>query len=124
MVSGTAATARPQAAAPTARGGRGAGRPGGLRRYRTLRPLFDACSPPFRFHMTTYVRQDFGVDLPVMLGLLSWVSVGSVLGILPRIAADVFGRRSALFVVTAGLCVVQWLVGFAHTPAQYAGLLA
>lgn len=92
--------------------------------YLTLAEFFDAFATAFRYHMTTYVRQDFGVELPVMLRMLSWVYVGTLLGFLPRMAADVVGRRIALAVVTAGLCAFQWLVGFARTPGEYAALLA
>jgi MFS family permease len=92
--------------------------------YVVLVEFFDAFATSFRYHMTTYVRQDFHVPLPDMLSALSWVYLGSCLGFLPRLAADIFGRRLMLWVAMTALCVLQFVVGFSRTPGQYVLLLA
>lgn len=96
---------------------------GFLLAYLTLADFFDSFATAFRFHMTTYVREEFGVPLPEMLRRLSWVYVGSCLGFLPRMAADLVGRRFALWAVLVGLCAVQWLIGAARSAGEYVALL-
>jgi hypothetical protein len=83
----------------------------------------DSFATAFRYAMTTYVREDFGVPLPRMLAVLSWVYVGSFFGFVPRMLADVVGRRVMLWVVTAGLCLVQGAAAWARTPGEYAAIL-
>lgn len=91
--------------------------------YLALAEFCDSFATTFRYQMTTYVRADLGVEFPAMLHLLSLVYLGSCLGFVPRVAADVFGRRPTLLLVVLGLCILQWVVSLAQTPVQYAALL-
>jgi MFS family permease len=83
----------------------------------------DSFATAFRYAMTTYVREDFGVPLPRMLQVLSLVYVGSFFGFVPRVLADVVGRRLVLWLVTVGLCLLQGLVSYARSPFEYAVVL-
>jgi MFS transporter, putative metabolite:H+ symporter len=85
--------------------------------------FYDAFATSFRYTMTTYVRASFGVPMDVMVGLFSWIYLGSCLSFVPRVLADVWGRKAMLLATMVGLCVLQWLVGFARNPTEYAVLL-
>lgn len=88
-----------------------------------LAGFFDSFATTFRYTMITYVRKDFGVSFGEFVNLFTWVYLGSCLAFVPRVLADVFGRRVMLWITTAGLCFLQWLVGLARTPGEYIALM-
>lgn len=85
--------------------------------------FYDSFATSFRYTMTTYVRRSFDVDMGTMVGLFSWVYLGSCLAIVPRILADLVGRRWMLWVTMVSLCGLQWMLGFARSPMEYGLLL-
>ena len=85
--------------------------------------FFDTFATSFRYTMITYVRKDFGLSFSSMVNLFTWVYLGSCLSFIPRVLADVYGRRIMLCVTMAALCLFQWLIGFARTPFEYGMLL-
>jgi MFS family permease len=86
--------------------------------------FYDSYATTFRYKMITYVRADMDVELAGLLGLNSIIYLASCLAFIPTLLADVVGRKPVFLVTMTGLCVLQWLVGFAQTPLQYIGLLA
>ena len=86
--------------------------------------FFDSYATSFRYKMTTYVRQDFEVDIGTMAGLFSWLYLASCAALAVRLLADLVGRRFVLFASMAGLCTLQWLTGYAENLTQYLWLMA
>lgn len=81
--------------------------------------VVDGFATQFRYTMTTYVRQDFQVGFGDLAGMMSWVYLASCLSFVPRMLADVFGRKPMLCVTFFGLCVFQGSLGLARTPLEY-----
>jgi MFS family permease len=85
--------------------------------------FYDSFATAFRYRMTTYARQEYGVELSVMASLFTWIYLGSCLSFIPRVLADVVGRKYLLWLSLAGMCLLHWLLGFARSPVEYAALL-
>ncbi len=85
----------------------------------SLAGFADSFATSFRYRMLTYARADFGVDISAMVSMMSWIYLASVLAFIPRMLADVVGRKTMLWTTLACLCVFQWLISFAQTPGQY-----
>jgi len=88
-----------------------------------LAGFFDSFATTFRYAMMTYVRAGFEMDFGPMVGMYRWVYLGSCLAFVPRVLADVWGRKAMLWTTMAGLCFLQWLVGFARTATEYIFLI-
>ena len=89
----------------------------------SLAGFFDSFATSFRYTMITYVREDFKVTFGFMVNMFTWVYLGSCLSFVPRVLADICGRKIILWTTMAGLCFLQWLVGLARTPYEYVALL-
>ncbi|MFH1417798.1 MAG: MFS transporter [Planctomycetota bacterium] len=83
----------------------------------------DSFATSFRYSMITYVREDLGESFASIVGTFKWVYLGSCLSFVPRVLADVFGRRLLLWITMVGLSLLQWALGFARTPHEYVLLL-
>ncbi|MEK6675787.1 MAG: MFS transporter [Planctomycetota bacterium] len=86
--------------------------------------FFDYFSTSFRFTMTTYVRREFNLEFGSMAALTTWVYVGSFLAFIPRLLADVVGRRIMLWITTIGLCICPWWLSQASSATEYIVVLA
>lgn len=89
----------------------------------TVVSLFDAFSTEFRATMIPYVRADLGVSRADFVAMFSWLFLGSCLSFVPRVLADVVGRKPMLIANLVGLCLLQWLLGAAEGPRTYVVLL-
>ena len=81
--------------------------------------FYDSFATAFRYRMTSYVRQEFGVELGVMAGLFTWVYLGSCFAFIPRVLADVFGRKTILWLSLVGMCALHWMIGYSRSPVEY-----
>ena len=88
-----------------------------------LAGFFDSFATSFRYTMLTYVREDFEVAFGSMVNMFTWVYLGSCLSFGVRALADVCGRKMLLWTTMAGLCLLQWILGFTRTPHQYIAVL-
>lgn len=91
--------------------------------FLSIAGFFDSYATSFRYTMTTYVRRSFDVEMSTMVSLFSWVYLGSCLALIPRVLADIVGRRLMLWVTMVGLCSCLWLLSLARTPMEYGLLL-